>query len=82
MAACSTTFEAEDAYAPRGATLGSRFQSSSLGPSSMRKANKITDTINSLSSIFSVHYLIIIVTHIFVVRDNLLQFLTKRHETW
>ena len=31
--------KAEDAYAPCGATFGSRFQSLSLGPSGVREAN-------------------------------------------
>ena len=51
--------KAEDAYAPRGATFGSQFQSPSLGPSGVREANKMVDNINSLSSIcLSIHYYI------------------------
>ena len=32
--------KAEDAYAPRGASFGSRFQSPSLSPSGVREANR------------------------------------------
>ena len=37
--------EAEDAYAPHGATFGSRFQSSSLGPSGARETQSKRPTI-------------------------------------
>ena len=50
--------EAEDAYAPRGATFGSRFQSP-LGLSGARDANQKADNINSLSTIHPlIHYYI------------------------
>ena len=49
--------KAEDAYAPRGATFGSRFQSPSLIPFGVREAKQKADNINSLSSILpSIQY--------------------------
>ena len=51
--------KAEDTYASRRATFGSRFQSPSLGASSVREANKVANNINSLAPILpSVHYYI------------------------
>ena len=43
--------DAEDTYAPHGATFGSQFQSPSLGLSGAREAKQKADNINSLSSI-------------------------------
>ena len=50
--------KAEDAYAPRGATFGSQLQSPAFGLSGVREANRMTDNINSLSSILSSYIII------------------------
>ena len=63
--------KAEDAYAPRRATLGSQFQSLSHGPSDVGEANKMADNINYLFSIPpSIHYYINVSTAVYYINRH------------